>query len=131
MGNSNSVIYGLVVLALVSVWGCSKQSDVVAPSGSIITMSDDVTISKGDSGTVYATITDSDGNRENGIAVDFSSSQPRIAGFSATKGEGSQSRVSSDGSGVASIAFYAYSTGTATITGTITGTSDKLTVTVQ
>ena len=131
MRNRHSVIYGLVILGLLFIWGCSKQSDIVAPSGSTITMSEDLTVSRGPSGTISATVEDSDAERMNGVAVDFSSSHPRIAGFSSTQGEVYQTRVNSDDSGVASVAFYAYSTGSATITGAITGTSDTVTVTVE
>lgn len=131
MRNRYNVVYGLLVLGLLSVWGCTKQSDITAPSGATIELSGAQTVSKGYYGPINATIKDSDGNPMNSIAVDFTSSHPRVAGFSSTKGEVSQKRVSSDDSGIATVTFYTYSTGTATITGDIRVTSGTTTVTVE
>lgn len=127
-----NIIYGLVVLGLLFVLGCSKESNIVAPSGSAIELSLEAQIvSKGYYGPVNAIVKDSNGNPMNGAAVDFTSSHPRVAGFSSTKGAVSQKRVSSDDSGIATVTFYTYSTGTATITGDIRVVSGTTTVTVE
>ena len=122
----------IIILSLggiMAIVGCDNKA--TAPSDSTVTMSNDLTVGKGFSGNILATVEDSNGNRIQGITVDFITSHPGIAGFNSTKRVLNSTNSKTGETGIASVAFYTYSTGAATIIGTTNGISDSTTVTVE
>lgn len=131
MRNRYNVIYGLVAFALLSVCGCSKQSDIVAPSPSTITV--DVlpseTVLTGNQVEIRAVVMDGE-NYSNDVGVRFISNNAAVASFSSTAAVDTTS-ASTDSNGVATVTVYALSAGTADISADITATSAKASLTVN
>lgn len=132
MKNRYFITYGLLIAGLLSFWGCSKQSSVVPPSGSTISMPADVTVTGGVEYTIHAMVQDQDGNPMNGVAVVFMSTDSTVASFSKTSSVFKTS-ASTDNFGIATIVVYTFSgvTGVAEITGDILVTTKSMKLTVQ
>lgn len=124
----------VILTSLIIITGCSKESNIVAPSGSTITTLSAIpsTVSAGGTVTISAVVQDLNAKEMNGVGVRFTSSNPSVASFSATT---SIAQVSADTnvSGVATVTAYTVvgKTGTADITADITGASTTATLTVQ
>lgn len=131
MKNRYFITYGLLIAGLLSLWGCSKQSNIVAPSTATITVTalPGTTMSTGNYVTVNAVVTD-DGKAMNGIGVRFFSSDPAVASFSSS-GAVNQTSADTNSSGVAMITVYALSAGTADISADISTTSGTVSLTVN
>lgn len=132
MKNRYFITYGLLIAGLFLLWGCNKATNIVAPSGSIITVSatPGTTVPVGQSITVYASVTDSAGKPMNGIGVKFTSSNPAVASFSTTSAVG-QTSADTNASGYAAVTVGTLAAGSADISADVTGISGSITLTVQ
>ncbi len=132
MKNRYLITYGLVMAGLLALWGCSKETNIVAPSGSTITVTatPGTTVPVNQSITVYALVMDSNGKPMNGIGVKFTSSNPSVASFSTTSAVG-QISADTNASGSASATVQALAAGTADITADISGVSGSIALTVE
>ena len=132
MKNRYFIIYGLLIAGLFLLWGCNKETNIVAPSGSTITVSaiPGTTVVAGNSVMVSAVVKDSNGNAMNGVGVRYTSSKPSVASFS---GGTAQITQATDTSGVATITVSTFATkiGSADITADIAGVSGSVTLKVE
>lgn len=123
----------ILALLIFSV-GCSKESNIVAPSGSTIevTALPSETVTAGGTVNLSATVKDSNGHEMNGVGVTFKSSNANVASFSSTAAL-SQKTVDTNDQGVATVTVYTFTgkTGSADITADIERASGSVSLTVE
>lgn len=117
------------VLNVIIISGCSKESNIVPPYGSTITMPADTSITAGTTLTVRAPVQDPKGLPMNGVGVIFRSSSSK-ASFSSTSPL-TQTSIDTDKNGIATVNVFTNATGIAVISGDIKvkTASTKLTIT--
>lgn len=130
MKNRYFITYGLLGI-LLSLWGCGKATNVVAPSTSTITVTalPGTTLSTGRQFTIKAKVMDG-AKYMNNMGVVFRSSNPAVASFSSTAVV-NQISADTNNSGVATITVYALSAGTADVSADISTTSGTVSLTVN
>lgn len=129
------ILLALIIMSLFVIGaGCTKESNIVAPSGSTIevTALPSETVTAGGTVNISATVKDSSGNEMNGVGVTFKSSKSNVASFSSTSTL-SQKTVDTNGRGVATVTVYTFTgtTGSADIAADIERTLGSVSLTVE